>query len=311
MEFNALFLQPSSSNLYFAAEADPLPIERPDWKIHEVHPSYHFGFDVGIAGIFHSSNSTLSLNWEHFHTLDSHSKTVAPENMLGPFFEIGPDASPYKKARGHSFFCFDEVDLDYGVFVDFGSRLRTDLYAGVSFAKIRQTQHVKFESNDGNTARTIRPHSRFWGVGPQIGVDFSYRIIKGFNLIGSGVGSIYVGMMENFTRYKSGSPVFMMAGFEVPNKQRTTVSDRSQVVPGLEGKLGLSYVYTFKRHWMIALKAGYQAQIYLNAIQSTDIASQVNVPPVPASGGVYVRTFTRTLSNFALAGPFAALDLAF
>ncbi len=310
-DFTALILQPGSSNLYFAAEADPLPVLSPDWKIHEIHPGYDFGFDVGIGGVFHSTNSTLSLDWEHFHSINSHRKNVDPDHRIGPFFEIGPDASPYKKAHGHAFFSFDEVSLDYGVFVDFGSRLRTNFFAGVSYTKIRQILHTKFSSLDGNTVRTIRPRSSFWGVGPQLGIDFSYCIAKGLHFIGAGVASLYVGTMKNHTRYKAGSPELVLAGFTPPNKQRTTVTDRTQVVPGLEGQLGLSYSYLFKRHWMIAIKAGYMAQIYLNAIQSTDIASQVDTPPGPSSGGVYVRSFVRTLSNFALAGPFAGIDLAF
>lgn len=312
MEYRALFLQPSGSNLYYAVEADPFPVVSPDWKIHEVHPHYKYGFDLGIAGVFHSTNTKLSLNWEHLHCLDTDHKNVTLEDMVGPFFEIGPNAVPYTRARGHAFFSFDEVSLDYGVTVDFGSRMRTDFFAGISYSKIRQIMHTKLSSGDKNTIRTIRTPSHYSGLGPQLGLDFSYRIYKGLHFIGSGAGSLYYGKLEGYTRYKSGSPALVISGFTPPNKQRTTTSDRMQVVPGLEAELGLNYTFTFKRHWMIALKAGYQTQIYLNAIQSTDIGSEVlNLTPIQASEGVFARTFLRTLSNFALAGPYVGAELAF
>lgn len=312
VNFDALILQPSSSNLYYAAEADPLPAPTPNWKIHEVHPGYHFGFDIGVGGVFHSANSSLTLDWEHFHSLDSNRKTLPSSDMLGPFFEIGPDAGPYKKAQGHAFFRFNEVNLDYGIFVNFGNRLGTEIFAGVSFLKLRQILHTKFSSLDESVIRTIKTPSLFVGLGPQLGIDFSYRISKGFDLIGEGIASFYVGKMKNHTTYDSASAALIPLNIDPPNEQRTSVSNRSQVVPGFEGKLGLSYSYFFCKHYMIHLEAGYKAQIYLNAIQSTDMNSQVDLPPLPqATVGVYARTFQRNLSNFSLAGPYAAIELGF
>jgi hypothetical protein len=312
MSFDALVLQPSGSNLYYAVETDPLPLTSPNWKIHEVHPGYDFGFDVGIGGVFHGTNSRLTLDWEHFHSLNSNRKKLSSQNMLGPFFEIGPDANPFKKAKGHAFFRFNEVNLDYGVFVNFGDRLSSTLFAGVSFVKIRQILHAYFSSVDGNAIRAIKTPSLFLGAGPQAGFDFSYRICKGFHLVGEGIASLYAGRMKNHTTYKTASPALIPLKITPPNEQRVHVSDRAQVVPGFEGKLGLNYSCLFYKHYMIKIEAGYQAQIYLNTIQSTDMSSQVLLTPNPqAAVGVYARTFQRNLSNFSLAGPYATLELAF
>ncbi len=310
--FDALFMQPSGSNLHYAAQANSLPVISPNWRIHEVHPDYHFGFIVGVEGYFHSANSKMMLDWEHFHSLDSNKKHVPTEDMLGPFFEIGPDASAYKRAKGHGFFRFDEVNLDYGLAVNFGNRLKTDFFVGVSYAQIRQIIHAHFTSLDETTIKSIHTPSRFYGVGPQFGLDFSYRIVEGFQLVGEGIASLYVGRMKNHTTYKSASPSLIALGIAPPNKQRTDVSTRTQMVPGFESKLGVAYAYSFGQRFMIKAEIGYKTQIYLNAIQSTDIGSEVVTPPVtPDVTGVYARTFQRTLSNFALAGPYAAIDFAF
>lgn len=310
--FQGLALKPSGSNLYYAVEADPLPAPSPNWRIHEVHPDYDFGFDLGLRGILHCSNASITVDWEHFDSLNSNHRNLPVQDMIGPFFEIGPDASFYTKAKGHAFFRFNEVNLDYRVLVNFGDRLKTELFAGVSFAKIRQVLHTHFSDDTGGNTRTIKIPSLFWGVGPQAGVDFSYRIVEGFQFVGKGMASLYAGRMKNHTTYKSVSPFLAPLGITPPNQQRTSMSEKSQVVPGFEGKLGLCYAYLFCKHYMLKLEMGWQAQIYLDAIQSTDMSSQVILPPVPQETvGVYARTFQRNVSNFALAGPYASIELGF
>jgi hypothetical protein len=108
---------------------------------------FHFGFDVGIAGMFHKTNSGLMLNWERFHRpKDSDSFTVSNDAyIIGPFFEIGPDASLYKSAKGSVRFKFDEVNLDFGTFIDIGSRLHTNLLQGRVLRVLLRicTQHLQ------------------------------------------------------------------------------------------------------------------------------------------------------------------------
>lgn len=312
MGFTALILQPTGSYLHYAAQANPLPAPSPNWKIHDIETDYHFGFDAELSGIFHGTNSDLTLDWEHFHSEDSAHKSTPSSQMIGPFFEIGPDASPYKKARGHATFHFDQVNLDYGQYVNIGNRLQANLFAGVGYARIKETLHSRYSDGTGAIVRTINVPSQFTGAGPQIGLDFNYRIVKGFQFVGQTMASLFVGTMKNHTKFKAFSPALAGVGVTPPNVQRTKVHHRTQVVPGFEGKLGLAYAYDFKRHYRIKLEAGYQAQIYLNAIQSADIGSEVVTPPVaPDTVGVYARTFQRVLSNFALAGPYITLDLGF
>lgn len=308
----ALYLQPTGSNLHYAAEAIPLPLPSPSWKIHGIDTDYHFGFDVGIRGIFHCANAHLTLDWTHFRSSDSASKQVSSSNMIGPFFEIGPDASAYKKAHGKATFHFDEVDLDYGVFVNIGDRLETNFYSGIGFTCIKQSLHSKFSNFEGTIVRTIKVPSTFSGAGPQLGMNFSYRIANGFHFTGGTTGSLFVGPQKNHTSYEALSPALAPLGITPPNQQSTHVRKKTQVVPGFEGKLGLAYSYVFCNDSMINIEVGYDARVYINAIQSIDIGSEVNTPPVvPDIIGVFARTFRGTLSNFALAGPYLAFDVGF
>lgn len=311
-QFTALILQPTGSNLSYAAEAIPLPLPSPDWKIQNVKPEYHFGFDLLFEGIFHTLYSTATLDWQHFHSSDSNSKTTSTSNMIGPFFEIGPDASPYKKALGRAVFHFDAVNLNYGVFVNFGKRLRTNLFGGIGFARIHQTLHQIFSDLTGTIVRRIETPSTFMGFGPELGLSFGYCVMSNFRLTGETSISLLVGNLKDHTRFQTSSAALAPLGITPPNRQSTKEQKRTQFVPGFEGRLGFSYSMVFRKHYYFKLEAGYQAQIYLNAIQSTDMGSEVNTPPIsPNTVGVYARTFHRTQSNFALAGPYANLSLGF
>jgi len=325
VSFKAMALQAFANNLDYAAEAIPFnygtttAAVSPDWVIPRISPQFHFGFDAGIAGMFQKTNSTLMLNWERFHTpKDSNTFTVSDSAfMIGPFFEIGPDASIYKSAKGSVRFHFDEVNLDYGTFVDFGSRLQTNLFAGVSFARIVENRSTTFTGSDarGPVERSITVPAKFTGTGPQLGVDFTYKIIEGFQFVGNSRASLFVGKFLNSTTYTTTSNDLVATGNVNPNVQTTSPKSKMGVVPGFEGSLGFAYEALFNKHYMFKVEAGYQAQIYMDAIRSIDMGSEVALQAAgsvgSASTGVYARTFDRTTSDFGLAGPYVKIDFGF
>jgi hypothetical protein len=313
IDFTALLVQPTGSNLHYGAEANPLPLPTPNWTIHSINPDYHFGFNVGIGMMSHCTNMDLRMSWEHFHSTDSEVSLISTSNMIGPFFEIGPDASPYNhKAKGTVVFHFDQANITSGLYVNFGDRLKTNLFGGVNFARIKETLTSFYQNDTSTIYRKIVTPSLFTGAGPQLGMNFAYKIVEGFHLTGRSSGSLLVGPQKNNTTFKSTSPALTGLGITPPNYQTTKGGQKTQVVPGFEGNLGLSYVFNFCDHYMIKLEAGYKAEIYLNAIQSIDIGSEVITPPVtPDTVGVYARTFKQTLSNFALAGPYFTFDIGF
>ena len=312
IEFTALVLQPTASNTHYAAEAFPIPAPTPNWEIYDINPDYHFGFNIAIGGISHCTNSDLRANWKHFHSTDSDSVSIPRQDMIGPFFEIGPDESPYKSAKGHVTFHFDQANLVSGMFLNVGDRLKTHFFGGINFARVKETLSSYYADDSRSISRSVTVPSLFSGAGPQLGVDFCYQIVKGFHLTGGGSTSLLVGPQKNSTTFKSYSPDLAGLGITPPNFQTTTGHQKTQVVPGFEGKLGLSYCFNFCDHYMVKLEAGYEAEIYLNAIQSVDLGSQViGLTDIEETTGVYARTFQQVLSNFALAGPYFTVVLGF
>ncbi|MBS0649397.1 MAG: hypothetical protein JSS10_09285 [Verrucomicrobia bacterium] len=321
---NWLYLQPNGSDLYYAAEAFPYdtsiaqPAVSPNWKIFEVQPGFHSAFEVGINFLLPYNDMNIELNWERFRAHDVTSMKVTPlsvgtGNMVGPIYDIGPNSAHYKQARGSVHFDFDEVNLFVGksicAFKDFTLRL----YLGASFAAIDQKMKAHYANSDAQTARQIESISSYWGIGPQMGLDLYYQMVRDFYLTGNSVISLYMGRIRNHTTFKSDSPDLAAVGVAEPNVQRTRVPNRTQVIPGFEERLGFAYMHGYKK-WQLNFEIGYLFQIYLNAVQSVDMLTQAlpNFAPgdLPTMG-VFAVTFNRTLSNFILSGPYASLKLDF
>lgn len=310
IEGTLLYLQPSAANLHYVAEAFPLPLPSPNWQTNDIRPDYHFAFDVGAS--VHTPGSTkASLNYTNFRSKDSATTIAGTNDMVGPFFEIGPDAALYTRAKGRVSFEFDALDVEYGIDVNFGENLHTNFFAGVAGARIKQGLVSWYSNQDGSVSRKIKMPSSFTGAGPEFGVDFSYAFCDGFRLTGGALAALLVGNLKNHTKYDSVSPALIPLGITPPNKQSTHVHNHTGVVPAFEGKLGLAYCFDIC-NFLVNLDAGYEVRLYANALQSTDIGSEVNTPPVlPDTIGVYARTFQRHTSNFALAGPYFKLNICF
>lgn len=317
-EITALYLLPSGSNLHFAAEADPvtesepLPAQTPNWKIHNIRPDYHWGFAVGLNAHDFCRCAKAHADYAHLRANDTSSTTVPSENMLGPFFEIGPDASAFTYAKGKVAFEYDAFNINYGAIFCESPYFLANFFAGVGGVRIEEKITSFFSNEEEDVTRTIKTPSTFLGAGPQLGLDFSYIFCEGLQLTGRAVGTLYVGKVKNHTDYTSVFPT--EDGTDIltsPNKQSTHTHKRTQVVPGFEGKLGLSYGFDLC-NCAITAEAGYEVRYYFNAIQTYDIGSEVDTPPIiPGVVGVYARTFQRNISDFSLAGPYVRLSMDF
>jgi hypothetical protein len=316
-----LFLQPNGSNLYYAVEAFPfntaiaIPEVSPNWTTFEISPDYHPAFEIGAKLFFPKSDMNLVANWERIHSQDTEFASIAISgNMMGPAFDIGPNSAFYTSAKGRALYHFDAANLVVGKTVCFVSGLNANFYAGASFTRIKQSMSSLFKGPGGLTSRLIYSPSLFTGAGPQFGVDLDYKLFGGFSFTGSSNASLYVGQQKNSTTFKSTTPALAFAGIPQPNVQTTTVPSRTQLIPGFEEKMGFAYTAGFKS-WRFSLAAGYQFQIYINAVQSFDMtAPQVLpslVPGITVDMGVYAVGFERTLSNFILSGPYVTLNLDF
>lgn len=317
-QFRALIIKPTANNLYYAVEAFPFdealatPIASPKWAIFDFHPDYHAGFDIGLLGVFESCCSNLALNWEHFSSSTCAAQTVANENnMLGPFSSIGPDGAAYKQVNARVKFTFNEVNARYGQYVQVGSCLFTNLFAGIGVVQLKQCMSTIFSDSETDISRTFLVPTSFAGAGPEVGFDLSFTIVEGLRLTGQFVGALLMGTMKNHTTYLSTTPELDIIGNPSPNKQTTAVQCRTQLVPSFTERLGLAYQFCLcDDQYTVKIEAGFEAKVLLNAIQTTDLASGViDLGPINSDVGVFARTFERNLGNFALSGFYVAFDM--
>lgn len=305
-----LFLQPNGSDLYYGVKAKNLPVSSPRWKSLEITPDFHAGFYLSIRKPVDYCNTDVELSWEHLWATDTASETASMENMVGPYFDIGTDAMSYHRACGKVDHQFDAVNLHFHKSWGCEGRFKTTIFGGLDFARIEQIRTSKFSSDDGRTTRRIKTPSQFVGTGPGLGAEFDYAFFNYFSFTGESSISFLVGSLRNHVTFHSTTPLLSDLAVTSPNTQTIEVPHRAQVVPALCGKLGLSYK-TCYCGTVVSIDVGYQAQIYLNAIQSVDIAVAVTNPPEPADVGVYALAFQRTLSDFILSGPYLNINIAF
>ena len=313
MNFTTMFLKPSS-DLDYAAEAFPLPLPSPDWQIHTIQTHYNFAFDLGARVILHKKNSIIMGDWEHFSSSDTApSCSVAlSTNMVGPFFEIGPDAAAYTNYGGAAQYQLDRLNIDYGQLIEIGQNLTANLFTGINFSRLRQNIFMHYANNAGIITRDITTTTSFSGIGPQFGIELGYKIHKGLNFVGYIIGDMLTGTMKSNTIYTALNPANQNIGNTNPNVQTTSIPNSLQVIPVFSQRIGISYEYLFRDHCAVHAEIGYQAQIYINAINSVTLGSEVNTPPVtPDTIGVFARTFHKNSNDFALSGPYFKIDIAF
>ncbi len=289
-------------------------IASPDWTVLKVNPDYHPGFEVGVSLGSSNANIEVGADWQRLHCDDSDSFQASNESghMVGPFFDIGPNAASYKIAKGKSISHFDEVDVTFAKQLCFFNNFHTRFYGAASFLRIMQSLHSTYSNVSGSVVRKVNTTSTFTAGGPQVGLDYDYRIYKGFFFSGHSILSLFVGQMKNTTKYQSFTPELALIGLSQPNKQAAKIPSQAQLVPAFEQKLGFSYLALWKRT-KATFEIGYRCQIYLDAVQNINMATQAVPADLTATPdvGVFAVAFEQSNSNFMLMGPYAKVRFDF
>lgn len=124
--------------------------------------------------------------------------------------------------------------------------------------------------DDAGTAAFAKQVSHFWGIGPEIGLDFGFCFFNCFSFVCRGTGSLLV------TR--------ILADYSVINGAAAggngTSSDRLwRVVPAWDLRFGISYDIPICqiRHLMyLHLEAGYEVLTYSRGLRALDQFTPAN-----------------------------------
>ena len=317
VNLGVLWLKPGASNLNYVILNNELPIQSPMWYEQELTPSYTAAFDLGIRRIFPNSGADLSLDWTHLYSSTSET-TVAPNDtyFLGPDFEIGPDGLSIRQANGNVKFRYDIVNLDAGQYVNFGERVRVRFFGGLSTGSLKEQVTSTYSGNvtgggfPGPFSTTQRVSSEFFGIGPRLGLSGNVYAGYGFSVSGEAAASALIGSIDSLSTYSSSSQELLSLYGQNVNYQKIKDQAVYQVVPGFSAKFAVDYMYAYNANTLLAVAAGYQAAVYMNAISQYTPATLVDGEGIQ-TGGIFVETMSHRLSNYTVQGPFLNFTLNF
>lgn len=235
-----------------------------DWG-YRLEGSYHF-----------NTGNDVTLTWMHFKGDHNQDGLIGIYPISGAF----TSSSPYTVYNENQ---LDQVNLVMGQHVDVGLVKKMRFYGGLQYANIR-TSATNYYSTisslliaGGVSAVNQFDTADFRGVGPVVGLDYSYDITNALSLTANGAGSILYGT----SRFANGF-VFAPSNLVAASKY----GSKRAMVPSLEAKLGLNYAYSMAQG-VLNLEGGYQAVNYFNAIQSTGINGYFGSAITDSDYGLY------------------------
>jgi hypothetical protein len=236
----------------------------------EINNDWNWGYKAEGAYQFNTGNDiAVSL---------MHLSTTADQDGFG-FTIFGLGLKPYVAANQTH---FDQVNVVLGQHLDLSISNKMRIYGGLQYANI-QANATHYFALAGTvpvtyTSFNFFDNSNFRGVGPKIGVDYSYDLPGGLSLVANGASSLLYG-----TSRLSKGLVYIPSNLVVS----ATYASRKAIVPAFEGKLGLNYGYSLAQG-LINLEGGYQAVDYYDVLQTSS-------------------TTAVSSSNFGLYGPYVGL----
>lgn len=251
----ALYLKPAySDSLTF----QPSVID----GLKEIDPRWGWGYRLEGAYFFNTGND-ITMNYLHYN-VRSHLGSFDGQYLQ--LLQQGAVVLPsvFTETLSNR---FDQINLVMGQHVDFGMQKSARFYAGMQYAKIRLDGNQYFNrispvfipSTKGVSAVV---NTDFNGFGPSVGVDYSYTLVHGVNLIANTMGSLLLGTsrFDASTSYGSGLVV------------TSTYGAQRKIVPSVELKLGANYSREMMQG-VLSIEGGYQAVNYFDALRAQSVVS--------------------------------------
>jgi len=199
-------------------------------------------------------------------------------SVRGAPYLIGPGATAYNLGQGSVQFRYDAVNLEAGHLWRSGPAFQVRLFGGVQYASITQNLTGMFSDYADTISQSNTTYSNFAGAGPRFGVNAQFNR-RYFQFVGDLAAVALVGTQQAHMSFLTNS-----AGFP-NNAQSFSSPNGAQVVPGIDSRLGGAYSIPLRRG-VFKIEGGYQAIVYISAINSYSL-TQVATPPVVGGVGVF------------------------
>lgn len=298
-----LYLQPGAGNLEYGTLVSPLPAPSPHWENQTIKPNFSPGFNIGFRYMVPETGNDFRKSWTHLDTNDGASFVGSPLQFAGPPYLIGPGANAYNVGRGSVSFHYDAANFEAGHLWRAGRPFQIRTFGGVQVGSVKQDLTGRFADYADTVSTTYTSFSQFVGAGPRFGVNTSFN--RGnLQFVGDMAAFALIGPSKLRQSFDTVS-----ATFPGGNPQSFSSPNATQVVPGFDSRLGGAYSFALGRG-IFKIEAGYQAAVYINAINSYSL-TQVATPPVVGGVGVFMATAEHLQNNFTAHGPYFSSSYAF
>jgi hypothetical protein len=281
----------------------PLPPLSPHWENQAIDPNFGPAFNLGARYMVLETGNDLRTSWTHLNSTDAASFAGTVLQFAGPQYLIGPGGNAYNLGAGNVNFRYDTVNFEAGQMFRTGSPFQVRVHGGVQYASINQRITGAFSDFTGSFTQTNLTDSKFSGAGPRLGVNAQFNG-RHFQFIGDMAVCALIGTQHLGLDINTVSPTFPGG-----NPQTFSSPDATQVMPGLDSRLGTAFSLPLGSG-ILKIEIGYQAAVYLNAINSYSL-TQVTTTPAIQAIGVFMATQQQLQSNFFAHGPYVSTSWAF
>lgn len=244
-------------------------------------PQWGFGFMLESSYNFSAKNN-INLNWYHLTSnLNSNlnsSRTInIPSNFnisLIDTFENNLSAATLNNTKYNISPTWDMINLEFGKNISFSQYNAIRLHAGFEYARLSSNNSLSIIGsttiNNITTQfnSTIANNDSYYGFGPRLGVDMNAISEKNFEFYAKGAMALLTG--KNKHNYTTTNHLLSIS--------RIINNSTTSVVPEIDGKLGIDYVYNLTKSKLI-LDCGWMWINYFNAVirqENSDLNSTSN-----------------------------------
>ncbi|NNM59363.1 MAG: hypothetical protein HKM04_06060 [Legionellales bacterium] len=286
MMSNTNFQYASTGNVSLLAPPGPADVEN-----QSVTNDWNWGVEADISYLFPGSSRDISASYTYLNQNGDDSVSGAPLTVHGvnrPTFTTFAN-----EATGDVDQTLNAATLTFGQLMTIGNRISLHPFGGLQFADIdtsnKAVYYTEFpDPGDEFEIGNYKSTSDFEGIGPRAGIDTAIHLNQSFSIVGTFAGALLVGnMSSNFDYNRGFTPSFET---DYNNDSYTAV------VPELDAKVGLDYLYAFNSATSMNIQLGYEFVDYFNA-EDNDARDSWAVNSV------------NTATDFSYNGPYLRLQL--
>jgi hypothetical protein len=246
----------------------------------DIHYSWDWGLNVQAGYNMNHDMWDVRVGYNYFNQSSNHTQAAGLNDTIVPLRAsssiVNGTANSFTScARASSQYSvtFNLVDLQIGRAFFVSEMLSFRPMLGVASKWISQKQDSQYTGGTQVGLNTVHTNdsSKFWGIGPEIGMNAKWYIGEGFHFFGDTNASLLYGTFDvRHKEYLSGSTT-----------QTLRISgDSHKIVPTAQAIIGLGYdVYVENNTHFFSIRLGWNLQYYFDQNQMIGVSAENGVVP--------------------------------